>query len=630
MYTLIIMSENISQLQEHTNISPFEKQHLEYTSKHSDEIRPTFSSNHPPKVGIIFKSFREFTNGNFTEQLRSLSRQSVDPADFVGVFTVNNKDAHHMLSNDPTMNYDQAINDYYKGGRPNIPGVMITIDPNNPDPTIPEKMTHTFTSKPNKNFLYDVLAYRENQAMLNILRELTGGVNMVKENSSENIDMGKILENIETFASPFMDINQIVELLVASRSILKRKINLMGIDCSSPGKSYHRTNLGKAMNEGAHIALDMGVEYLDFRDLDQTTPAQGLEEIIDKITNDDPPDVFVRDYYVQASNHPEYPKFTEYTGKDLIDYFSSVPTTRQMFYQDPKLPLGTGTIICNKYTFERNGGYPEIAENEDFRFSKYVLQVAESVIELDQPKSMLRLADRSRDESYDGARWLDTPSDQAYAEHKDILDTNRAKRLEQLKRQNNTASKIINAANDPNLLNLYEERRKLFFDHEQGRRAMLRSVFLGIDRHTNEVRDTGLLAKVLYSFSILNKPEFHANLDRLDMDKVYKFVVDNGYLTPREKKFFTENPYLLRGLSREMILEGGVELKDKKAITNYLVNTLPEFFAEPLKVQPKYSTSDDALEGRIDDYNFTQIAFAYHWLYKIAGQRGIPIPSSTV
>ncbi len=603
----------------------FDKHQQEYLAKHADEVFPTETG--PFTVAVVSRAYRELSNGNLTERLLSLACQQIPSSEFKAYIAVNNvrvdaiaaevwdREKESIESKFTRLTElqfrERIIEEFHKRN------IVITED---------DKTSLYENHKANlQKRAHD---YRENQATLAILQSLTSAVNQLQTHGDNEQVIAHALENISSSSKDWLSPGQQEMLLHASRLIMKRRIGIMGVDCSSLPKAFESINHGKATNEACHIAMFQGAKYIDVSDMDEYHGPSALKEIL-ALSNTDDVDVLIRPLNVVTPQHPEELKKPDQIWACLVTYYVRSLAVKAKTYGDMSTD-SSGSRIVSAKAFRRHE-YPEIGYNEDFAFAGNakkdpLLQTRYAL------SSDLRLANRGRDVSWDGSGLGSTS--EPFAENvRRTYEVSSKASIKVLISQDDQNQKTLRQANDdhiqgvPDLLMLFQEKKSEFFRENQEQRMRLRKTFLGITRDGHI--DPKAILPTLYRV-LQDHPDWDAEQ-----------LMQEAHLKPRHVAFFEQNPLIIPGILQEIrrIQEtstsatpsnGAIPVENLPAtfhapkspiiglvsLTQHIVNSLPELFGPPLDKEPTYNS--DAIDTmpweEVNVMNWMHLFQAERWL----------------
>lgn len=517
---------------------------------HIDEL-PEYKQN--PTVIVVKRAYRELSNNNLGLQLNSFGKLNIPGDKFEAVIVVNNPRIIAILSSLYTgTNANEIARDiedyYYEKG--------LTLS----------EFENGFLNK----ILSDPLSidraidtYRENQATLYILKYLTKQVVRIIEKEITEIQaLEEIEAEIDKYTEKILTTEQRKLLVTACDRIIRKKIIVLGIDCSSPEKSFQEIDLGQATNQGCHIAYSRLAQYIDISDMDEFYSQDSLDEIF-TLSKEQKPDLLLRPLNLFPVQPPEQLGDSA-SWEELVSFYTRSILNRETEYKyayfypggdrDP-LAYNSGHITVSARAFERNQ-YPHKNWVEDLSFSKTMLADSE-LSSYQLLNSDLILVDRHRYESYDGGTHLkseqsSSPSPRDLIHSRSLYFITRWIKLDE---------RIVSFLNSkPELLELFHEykvtRSKFFQDQNQERRK-LRYLFLS---------KNGLLRKVT---QILLKP-----------GEINDEELQGIGLSVDQRNFIRTSPTILSALKREVEKRN---LTTESQIITFVERSLPEFFAKPIE-----------------------------------------------
>lgn len=623
------------------NEAQFMQHQTEFLAKHSDEVKPVETG--PFAVAIVKRAYRELSNGNLTESLISLASQNVPTREFCAYFDVNNirmaaiasdvwdKNAavlQRLPEDERNMKLKELIKKEYVARR----------TPMN------SSETQEFTSYNKASLEKRAQDYKENQATLTVLKSLTLAVNALSRepNNLHNQIINQSLKTIKQAANGFMTEAQLQTLLRASQAVIKKRIAIMGVDCSSFNKAFLTTNHGQATNEAAHIALAQGAKYIDVSDMDEFHGPNALREVVN-LADQNRVDVLIRPLIVVTPQHPEQLNADSPTlWADLVSYYTRSLTSTQKGYFYPS-NRSSGTQIVSARAFRRHE-YPHRGMNEDYDYANEMRNDI-FLIKRFANSSDIRLANRGRDVSWDGGS-LGTRSYYATVESlRGVIEPEQKNTIASLVRLN---TDVIDKLHElqrkgrhiPDFAAMYEQERKQFFEEVQAERVNLRRFFLGI-RTNGRIAPNGLLPSVWKVWQ--SHPEWNADQ-----------IIQAAKLRPRQRAFLDQNPLLLKGALQELqrvqqtsttsrIGSGTVsrvpeifQSSTKPGVLplysaiQHIANSLPELFGRPLTEEPSYDIAvvGKLPPGEINQANWIHLARAQRWfsnyLTNLDRENGLP------
>ncbi len=576
----------------------FKGRNKEYLAKHADEPKPTDTG--PFAVAIVSRAYRELSNGNLTERLLSLVSQKIPTSEFKAYIAVNNVRVHAIAA---------EVCEREKEKLEGLTGYLLTNK-------IESLVLEVFTQR-GLTMTYDDIAslqsagkapletrikdYKENQATLRVLNALTIAVNTVQSGGNEEDILAKTFENIEKSAREFLSENQLQVLLRAARMIVKKRIAVMGVDCSSFSKAYEETNHGQATNEACHIAMSQGAKYIDVSDMDEYHGPDALQEILEIAQQGSKVDVLIRPLTVVVPQHPEQIIDTTKAWSSLVEFYAKSLSTSKKSYGNTG-NKSSGSQIVSAHAFIKHQ-YPEIGYNEDYGFADTMRGDKKLVIRR-ALRSDLKLATRGRDVSWDGGHASEAVYQQA-EKTREFYTREQRSTINSLCSANLLDEKNLATYNktrgirSPDLLKMYREQRAKFFRKNQEERIQLRRIFLGI-RRDGKINPKGILP-VMYR-TLQDHPDWSADQ-----------IIQQTQVGFRYKSFFDQNPLIVKGVLQEMQRIQSVSLinsnlpddvvKDElplifqqstshilslASLTEHIVNSLPELFGPPLTQEPVY------------------------------------------
>lgn len=551
------VGELSSQYREIESENSFEENQEATIDIHKEEL-PDFIQN--PTVAIVKRAYRELKNGNLTSQLDSLADLQTASDQVECIIVVNNPRIMAILANSflqmPIPNGAEAANllrRYFHQRK---------LEPSEYEE---EFLAELESGK--KNIQNTISAYAENQATLAVLNTVRDAVlNVINGSLYEQAAMEQLTEVIPHLIESFLDQDQTTLLVKAAQKLIKKKMVILGIDCSSELKSFQKVDLGQATNQGCHIAFHRGAQYLDISDMDEFNTPSSLNEVI-QLSRTKKPDVLYRPLHVVNPQHPEQLK--DASWNKLVYYYQSSALERNHEWQyayykpeeDHEAVHNTGHIITSRNAFQRHQ-YPHDDWMEDLMFSRR-MQTDSSLSQYQLLDSELLLADRGRAESYDGSRYNRdiTPED---VHHR--IEINSLDQIEDLVASDKKIHDLL--ASEPSFhhyLRLYETAKAKYVRLGNKERRALRYIFLSPE---------GLLQKV---FDILRSDH---DISVEDFDELS--------LTPAQKVFLKNNPALLPALQKEIRKQDFTGIDEVKS---FVEHSLPELFHSPISLEEVQSAS---------------------------------------
>ena len=590
----------------------FAGDHQHFLDRHKDEVKPV--TQNPFAVAIVSRAYRELSNGNLAEQLLSLASQNIPSSEFRAYIAVNNVRALAIaaqvwdrekvmlgtLSPEERQNVlrDLTLQEFK----------IRKIDLQTGDSDALSSTSSTLEQK--------VQDYKENQATLRVLQTLTEAVNALTTSPSElGTDItNKALENIRSAAQHFLTDAQLQVLMRASHAIMRRKIFVVGVDCSSLSNAYINRNQGQATDEAVHLAIEQGAKYIDIGDMDEYREPNVLKEII-QAAHEGRIDVLIRPLRLFVPQHPEQFDSSRTWG-DLVKFYANTVTITQERYSDPESNFSgsSGTIVVSARAYKKHP-QPHKGFNEDYEYAARMRGDRDLVVRhaLD---SDLRLAQRKRAVSFEGAVIDSHVNSESLEEIRaGLIATQRAKIQQFVVADNQLIQQLTQVErdeNDPDYLQIYMDKRREFFERNQRERAQNRRMVLGI-RKDGSIAHNGILPR---AYALWKKhPEWTVN----DMLKTVPF-------SNHQRAFLDQNPLLFSSLVSEMkriTQVGDVEQSSFGAlppslelIVEHLEYSLPELFAPPLVQEPTYDkeTISQLPSSEVNQLNWMQIVQAKDWL----------------
>ncbi len=530
------------------NEAPFDENHQKTLEIHQDEL-PAFKE--PVDVAIVSRAYKELFNGNLTEQLRSFSRIDQSKATSEMIIVVNNPRMYALIAEltaNEALNLSQleaAIREFYTKNQ------WVVSDHE-------EDYLRNLRSgrlKPDRVSA----AYQENQLTLQILKVLSEVVIAVKEGKVSAADVEAAMEQkLRGLLGDLMSEDMTQQLVAESRHVIQTQSLILGIDCSSKDKAFSRTDLGQATNQGCHIAYERGAKYLDIGDMDQFRQKDAFDEIGDLLHSSDVPDYLYRPIERVAPQHPE--QLNTSSWAELVNFYRSSELSRKddwMLHFDKenrdKLPT-SGMLLVSADTFAKVQ-YTHGSGFEDIGFAARV-HSEPGLKGQDLQRSQLLLADRGREESFDGGAYesrtlqldevaRDIEQRICYWAKFDVIQCNHIMKM------------LDDQTISVELQQKLQKMKQEFYTYlrhytmlENSRRRTNRLMFLG---------DDGLVAKI---FPFIQEPQ----LGQLDA----------ATLTVEQRVFLEHNPALLPALKHEYAMKKFANLPD---FLSYVENSLPELFA---------------------------------------------------
>ncbi len=610
--------------EENPHETTFDKHQREYLAKHADEVLPTDTG--PYAVAIVSRAYRELSNGNLTERLLSLVAQKIPTSEFKSYISVNNvrvdaiaaevwereKDMLEQLS---SQEREAKLHDLIIGEFSNRGVSMSAAD------------AASLALNGKAKLETRAKDYRENQATLQVLDALTTAVNAVYASGEKDQIVMTALDQIKKSATGFLSEGQLQLLLQASAAVIKRRIFVMGVDCSSFEKAFEGINHGKATNEACHIAISQGAKYIDVSDMDEYHGPTALQEIL-RLSKEGHVDVLIRPLTLITPLHPEQLSNSQKIWTSLVEYYANSHASYARSYGDISTN-SSGCQIVSAKAFRKHE-YPEVGYNEDFRFAHNMKEDSELVVRASL-SSDLQLAHRGRDVSWDGSGMSE--SSEQFAENVRLNnEINQRSSIERFAAEHTRLHARLEQANNehiedlPNLLKLYEEKMREYFKGNQEKRVKLRRFFLGI-KPDGKV-DHNAVLPILYK-----ELQAHPDLDASQL-------IEQTHLKPRYKAFLEQNPLILPGVLQEIkriqnttsasLTQSEIPAEHLPAvfgqpkshllsivsITQHIVNSLPELFGEPLKEQPSYNpeTIREMSPSEVNVMNWFHLFQAERWL----------------
>ena len=555
----------------------FEENQHDFTRLHSTEL-PSLPKS-PATIGVVTRAYKELSNGNISRQLLSLASQSIDGSAYETYIVVNNPRIYGLLAevdnsspailrNVPLFLHHQVLSEAKRRG----------WDLSEWEQKFLKRLKHG-----KENVENDCKAYAENQLSLKLLRIVTQTSSNLLNRDGEQTEESLIipaLASIRQEASAILKTSQVELLETAVKAIFRKRTLVIGLDCSSPDKGFRAIDLGQASNQGGHIALARGVSFIDFSDMDQFRPKNGLTEILQSA--DKGYDILYRPMNTVTPQHPENMKKDRTFHGRLVNFYR---TANQFAREEDMSYLrkitSSGKIIVSADTFRRHQ-YPHGHITEDFHFSRN----ANSDINVRTHYLLDTVLDRSyrgREESYDGSSLgrSEGTGDEVTELLEGYLRANRAF-LE-------TANSVtFDDEQLQGLEALYRTKRHEFFLDEQSRRDRMRLEILGIKSDGSRT-SSGLLEKVL---PVLKR------YPRASVEK----VIESAGLRKQQASFLIENPLLLTALTQFLSKRSDLRVQDTNEgqVIQLLESALPELFALPLVAEPEYT--DLPQEANFTDY----------------------------
>lgn len=596
----------------------YTENHTQIIAKHANELFPTPLT--PPQVTVVFKASRELMNGHLGRQLALLAKQSTSNARFEAIVVVNNPRYYEAFSrvsaNDETVSIPDALSEI----RAEDPS-----DTRSKNDILAEWMqTHDVST--------EVSIYRENLVTLQILQTISHAVTRLQAGMREEEELAEIrdtIQQVEALCPETMTSSIRVQLLEGTRAILKSKVMVMGLDCMSMDKGFPNINLAGAMDEGAHIALERGSKYLDFRDMDEFPRGRNsLTEILSDTAVENGPDILIRPMRLDVFHHPEEMEASDdiYT-RILLDYVNKIKYLP--FYAGTESLFGysNGRILCSSRLYKASPYSEHVRQPmEDYTFSKSLIALAKkyglSVGYLVSPDSYLTLDNSAKKGSLmDSGRTADGITMERIREDMWYIMRPIGKatvEIEQLL-QSLSAEDSVNADKYRLLLDDYHQARERFFAVEQAGRRKIRDIFFGIsgsddnpgmtvqEHHGEERSHTeGVVQKLLRQISL---DELFVMTPQ-EQDSVLQNTVNNIDLSNSVRIYLEQNPLLLKGILQQMKQH---DLRSAKQLLSFLEASTPELFARPLRELPDIHLLSDR-ETLINMTDWMPIFYANQYL----------------
>lgn len=589
-----------------------------YLDKHKDEIMPRLTG--PFAVAVVSRAYRELANGNLTEQLVSFATQHIPPDQFRAYIAVNNVRAFALAAD---------VWDKNQGELATLPTEQERIS-HVRDLAVAELAKRNGTKKDNYWLTYPygisleqgIHDYRENQATLRILESLTIAVNRLstqpKDTHTHITD--EALDDIRQSAKDFMTEAQIQTLLIASKAIMRKRIMVMGVDCSSFANAEIEINQGKATNEAAHIALAQGAAYIDVGDMDQSRGPDALVETYDLAQNGSPVDVLIRpSLIITTPQHPEQQEDTPNLWADLVTYYHDALVLGKTHDLLTK-PKNSGTQIVSARAFRKHE-YPEARWGESVKFADATGADRELIVRKART-SELFLAHRRREVSAYGNRESRHAADRPLSELRRLFAEEDRQSIKDLIEQNNAILQRLT----PEGQEQYKAQRKFFFEREMDKRRKRRRLFLG-------VRDNGRIAPNGVLPALYRVWKEHPNWSADE-------IIESARLRPWYRAFLEpgQNPLLVKGVLKELqriqaatrqgagiqaseASKGMFRMFDRRIqpsilplnfCITFIEQSLPELFGEPLTEEPSYDAQKPLSPDEINVRNWMQIREAIY------------------